>query len=83
MRVIFFARLRDALGAPGLEVPVDVQPATVADLRAWLASQPPQDFGAAMADPNMVCAVNQRVVDDDQTLADDDEIAFFPPVTGG
>ena len=83
MKVLLFARLREALGAPTLTVPADVQPATVGELRSWLATRPPEEFARAVADPNVICAVNQRVADPSQPLSAEDEIAFFPPVTGG
>ena len=83
MKVLLFARLRESLGAPTLTVPPDVQLATVGELRSWLATQTPEEFASAVADPNVICAVNQRVADPSQSLSADDEIAFFPPVTGG
>ncbi|MFN2289056.1 MAG: MoaD/ThiS family protein [Chromatocurvus sp.] len=36
-----------------------------------------------LTQPNLICAVNQSVVHDTTRLSDDDEVAFFPPVTGG
>jgi molybdopterin synthase sulfur carrier subunit len=83
VKVLFFARLREALGAPHITLSADEQPATVADLRALLAARPPAEFADAIADPNVICAVNQRVADPAQALCADDEVAFFPPVTGG
>ena len=36
-----------------------------------------------LTQPNLICAVNQSVVHDTTRLSNDDEVAFFPPVTGG
>lgn len=83
MKVLFFARLREALGAPLLEIPTTQAPATVSELRRWLQRCEHAELAVSMADPNVICAVNQRVVTDDHQLVDGDEIAFYPPVTGG
>ena len=41
-------------------------------------------FAEALANPGVVrCAVNQEYVPEDAPLRADDEVAFFPPVTGG
>ena len=83
MRVLVFARLREALGSDALTLPAVDSPATVGELRARLARHERTEFAAAIAAPNVLCAVNQRVAGDEQPLSADDEIAFFPPVTGG
>lgn len=83
MKVLLFARLREALGEDSLILPPDVQPQNVAELREWLLAKAPAELAEAMADPNVFCAVNQHVVDTDHPLTEGDEIAFFPPVTGG
>jgi molybdopterin synthase sulfur carrier subunit len=83
IRVCYFASLREQLGLAEepLTLPADV--ADVAGLRAAL-----RDRGGvwteAMAESRPVlCAVNQVMARPDQRLADGDEVAFFPPVTGG
>ena len=50
-------------------------------LRAYLA----QRGGAwqVLAEPNLMCARNEELCKLDEALADGDEVAFFPPVTGG
>lgn len=82
MKVLLFARLREALGEASLALPEGVQPKTVAELRQWLVARS-DPLSEQLLEPNVVCAVNQQVVDDSHALAADDEIAFFPPVTGG
>ncbi len=83
MKVLFFARLRDDLGREYLEIDDAHFPSTVAGLRRLVLDGAEGDFAEAMADPNVFCAVNQRVADEDQPVEASDEVAFFPPMTGG
>ena len=79
IRVLYFARLREVLGRA--EEVLDVTPHTVDDLRQKLQAR-----GAAWAsalDGKVLCAVNQTIAKGQTTLEDGDEVAFFPPVTGG
>lgn len=82
IEVLFFARLREQLGTDRVSVPF--QPGiTLAGLRAGLAEEYGEEWRQALQMDNLVRAVNQVVVSDDQPLQDGDEVAFFPPVTGG
>ena len=64
-----------------MEPPAHV--ATVADLVAWLATRGP-NFATALANPSVVrVAVNQEYAKPGQRIGPGDEIALFPPVTGG
>ena len=81
----YFAGLREQLNTAGetLEI-LGISPAvgTVAALRAHLAAR-----GGAWVRlqdmKNLRCARNQEMAYDTTAIADGDEIAFFPPVTGG
>ena len=53
---------------------------TAGGLRDWLAGH---GRGALAGAKNLRCAVNQDMAGPDTAIADGDEIAFFPPVTGG
>ena len=77
----FFASLREALGPQAeLQLP---QGATVADARRLLQARG-APFEAALAPGRALrTALNQTVCEPAATLADGDELAFFPPVTGG
>jgi molybdopterin synthase sulfur carrier subunit len=79
----YFASVREAMGreAEQLELPAGVT--TVAELMQFLAGQD-ADFASLEQGANpLLVAVNQTVVDSSAAVKDGDEIAFFPPMTGG
>jgi molybdopterin synthase sulfur carrier subunit len=80
VRVLYFASLKEALGLASetLELPAGV--ATVCGLRDWLAAN---GRGRLASAKNLRCAVNQEMADGVTPVRDGDEVAFFPPVTGG
>jgi len=83
MRVLYFAWVKQRVGLAeeDLSPPPTVQ--DVAGLVAFLAARSP-GHAAAFADPRQIrCAVNQEFADPTTAVAAGDEIAFFPPVTGG
>ncbi|MCW9023228.1 MAG: molybdopterin converting factor subunit 1 [Gammaproteobacteria bacterium] len=71
----FFARLREQVGKDSDELKADS--VTTAG-EAWARATD----GAEMP-VNTLMAVNMEYVDADTVVADGDEVAFFPPVTGG
>jgi len=83
MRVLYFAWLRTRIGTAEevLDPPADVD--TVAALVAWLKTRGP-GFAAALGNAKHVrVAVNREYVAWDHRVAPGDEVALFPPVTGG
>jgi molybdopterin synthase sulfur carrier subunit len=81
--LLYFAWVRQKIGngEEQLKLPADVR--DVADLMAHLKLRGPA-YADAFADPaRLRVAVNQRHGGFDTPIADGDEIAFFPPVTGG
>lgn len=83
MRVLYFAWLRARAGVGEEEVTPPEAVRTVGDLIAWLSGRSPA-HAAAFADLAVVrAAVNQEFVGFDHPVAPADEVAFFPPVTGG
>jgi molybdopterin synthase sulfur carrier subunit len=81
--VLYFARLREAVGRDRemLELPVEV--ATVGALRAWLVERGAPWAEAFTEIRRIRAAVAQEMAADDTPLVDGAEVAFFPPVTGG
>lgn len=79
VRVLFFGAARDAVGRDLVEVELE-SPINAAEARAKLLSAHPslQRFGNSL-----LFAVNQQYAQNDRELRDGDELAFFPPVSGG
>jgi sulfur-carrier protein len=83
LRILYFAWLRERVGTAEEEVELPADIATVADLIAWLRARGP-GFAVAFASTRTIrCAVNQSFAGPDAPVAAGDEVAFFPPVTGG
>ncbi|MDT3669192.1 MAG: molybdopterin converting factor subunit 1 [Aromatoleum sp.] len=82
IKILYFASLRDAVGQAeeSFELPSGVS--TVADLRAFLADRG-DSWTALEAGRNVRAARNQRMAGPSDPVSPGDEIAFFPPVTGG
>jgi molybdopterin synthase sulfur carrier subunit len=83
VRVLYFARLREAIGRDreDLELPEGVT--TVAALRGWLAERGEPWTDAFAQIKRIRAAVDQAMAPEDAVLRDGAEVAFFPPVTGG
>ncbi|MGE0815124.1 MAG: molybdopterin converting factor subunit 1 [Vicinamibacterales bacterium] len=80
VNVKLFARLRELVGAGDLTVDVAGPPATVADVWASLVAAHP---AAAAYASSMSSAVNLEYARMTTAVADGDEVAFLPPVSGG
>jgi molybdopterin synthase sulfur carrier subunit len=81
--ILYFARLREALGTPSEELPLPEGVVDVGSLRASLATRGGA-WAQELAHSKAVrMAVNQDMASAETPVADGDEIAFFPPVTGG
>ncbi len=78
--ILYFASLKEALGrgSESIELPAGIN--TVGALRDWLVMQGREALATAK---NLRCAINQDMAGLDAVVKDGDEIAFFPPVTGG
>jgi molybdopterin synthase sulfur carrier subunit len=83
IRVLFFAQLRERLGTSGLDIVFEKSLETVGDLLNRLLAENDPLWTEVLSASNVICAVNQQVSDVDRQLCAGDEVAFFPPVTGG
>lgn len=82
IRILYFARLREQLGT-GREDLAEEGPLTVADLVARLAARGGPWAEVFAPGPGLLSAVNQEMARPDTAVRAGDEVAFFPPVTGG
>ena len=83
MRILYFSWFRTKVGMAEESVTPPPEVTDVAALVAWLRTRGPA-FAEALADPAVVrVAVNQEYASADAPVGPDDEVALFPPVTGG
>lgn len=82
VKILFFAGLREALGTGSESLALPAGIADVGGLRDLLASRG-QAWSALATTTNLRVAVNQQMVGLDAAVKAGDEVAFFPPVTGG
>ena len=83
MKLLYFAWVKTRIGLAEEEVALPAEVATVDALMAWLAGRGP-GYAAAFAEPERLrAAVNQEFARPDAAVGPGDEVAFFPPVTGG
>jgi molybdopterin synthase sulfur carrier subunit len=80
MKVLFFGQLREVLQTDSLQINVAVS--NVFELRRELQDKDPLWRDSLQRSVTLV-AVNQTMANDDTLLEENDEVAFFPPVTGG
>lgn len=81
IKVVFFAALREQLDCSELTVSSE-NITTVADVKLQLANKNEQ-WQTLFGNTSLLSAVNHELVDSEQVIISGDEVAFFPPVTGG
>ena len=80
IKVLFFAQVRELVDTDSLTLDTPFE--NVAVLRAHLAAQGDR-WALALDEGKLLAAVNQTLVEFSHPLTAGDEVAFFPPVTGG
>jgi molybdopterin synthase sulfur carrier subunit len=83
VKILYFAGLREQLGSSGEEFDVGVANATVATLRSLLMARGGAWQAALAQGRALRVAVNQEMAQPTTAVKPGDEVAFFPPVTGG
>jgi molybdopterin synthase sulfur carrier subunit len=81
IKVLFFARVREQLATDSLELQAS-DGLTTGLVRQQLANTDSL-WAKVLAEDSILIAVNQQIIDESTAVVDGDEIAFFPPVTGG
>lgn len=83
MRLLYFARVREAIGRPDEEIELPAGVENVAGLLEWLRGRGPA-YAAALASPATVrVALDRAHAGPEAPVRGVAEIALFPPMTGG
>jgi molybdopterin synthase sulfur carrier subunit len=78
----YFASLRETLGIGDEQVDLPDGITDISALAGWLQERN-DTWRTALGDSRLHIAVNQEIVKPDYPVSDGDEVAWFPPVTGG
>ena len=80
MEIIYFASLKERLNTGSETIDIEVHNInTVSDLYSYLRNK----YGNESFPDNIICAVNHEVAIPSLPINNTEEIAFYPPVTGG
>lgn len=83
MKILYFAWLREKIGAAEETVSPPAEIVTLADLMRWLAQLSPRHAAAFAETRGIRGAIDQEFAGPETSLGNAAEIAFFPPFTGG
>jgi len=78
MKILYFASLKENLNTAHDEINV-VLPASISSIKKQLIEK----YGEQHFPDNILCAVNHEMANESTKVCESDEVAFFPPVTGG
>jgi len=81
--VLYFASFREALDCEKEVITLDESLNTINDLKQLLAKRQGAWFDVFSEQKNVLIAINQNMAKNHSAISAEDEIAFFPPVTGG
>jgi molybdopterin synthase sulfur carrier subunit len=83
MQVLYFAWVRQRIGTGAEQVDPPAEVTDVGGLMRWLATRSAGHASAFAEAGQIRAAVNQAFCNPDHPVRAGDEVAFFPPVTGG
>ncbi len=83
LQVLFFGRIREELACARLTVELDDHNQDLDGLQEQLVKEHGARWADVLGQENLIRAVNQDVATANIRLKAGDEVAFFPPVTGG
>jgi len=78
MKILYFASLKENLNTAHDEINV-VSPVSISSIKKQLIDK----YGAQYFPENIMCAVNHEMANESTKVCESDEVALFPPVTGG
>ena len=83
MKIIYFSWLKEILGISEEKVMPPKNIKNIKDLIKWLGAKSTKHRKVFLKSKNIRCAINRQIVNKNSKIKNKDEIAFFPPFTGG
>jgi molybdopterin synthase sulfur carrier subunit len=83
LKILFFARLREELETGSLDMQWTADLTDIDSLQAAICGAHGERWSEVLGQENVIRAVNHAVVAGNCPIQDGDEVAFYPPVTGG
>jgi len=83
INLLYFASLKEKLDCDKEHLELSDNIKTIEDLKVLLSQRGKQWDDSFKSDHSLLVSINQQIANDLSTINEDDEIAFFPPVTGG
>jgi len=83
VKILYFARLKETLGMGSEDIPLPATVRTLGALRDTLTLRGGDWAQVLGSSARVRAAVNQQMASDETPVSEGDEVAFFPPVTGG
>lgn len=81
--ILYFARIKEVVNYSSEQVALPDEVETIIALKSWLSNRG-ETWQKLFSGSGVVrAAINHELVDDMATFDEGDEVAFFPPVTGG
>ncbi len=83
MKIIYFSWLKEILGASSENIKLPSNIKNIENLIRWLITKSIKHKKVFLKSKNIRCAINHQIVNKNSKIKNKDEIAFFPPFTGG
>ena len=83
MKIIYFSWLKETLGTSEENVMPPASIKNIDNLIKWLSAKSIKHKKVFLKSKNIRCAINRQIVNKNSKIKNKDEIAFFPPFTGG
>ena len=83
MRILYFSWIKEKIGVSSQEINIDEKISDISDLIMYLKNLSTNHHNALSDQNSIRVAINKNFSSFDTKIKNGDEIAFFPPVTGG